>query len=141
VHYIALKSTMGETIKDMFHDCHLELQEGLRNPIAFHAVMMGGIMYLQQALRQPDAREVIQAVIKEVNGCVDCNSWTLKKRSEVPNDIQIAPSIWSLQRNCNLTTNKVKSNKARLILHGGKQVYGMNYFESYAPVVTCLPPG
>jgi hypothetical protein len=32
--------------------------------------------------------------------------------------------------------NKVKSHKARLILHGRKQVYGMNYFETFAPVVT-----
>jgi hypothetical protein len=28
------------------------------------------------------------------------------------------------------------SHKARLNLHGGKQVYGMNYFETYALVVT-----
>jgi hypothetical protein len=28
------------------------------------------------------------------------------------------------------------SHKARLNLHGGKQVYGMNYFKTYAPVVT-----
>ncbi len=33
-------------------------------------------------------------------------------------------------------TNEVKSHKAKLNLHGGKQVYGMNYFETYAPVVT-----
>jgi hypothetical protein len=32
--------------------------------------------------------------------------------------------------------NKVKSHKARLNLHGRKQVYGMNYFETFAPVVT-----
>jgi hypothetical protein len=32
--------------------------------------------------------------------------------------------------------NKVKSCKARLNLHGRKQVYGMNYFETYTPVVT-----
>jgi hypothetical protein len=30
----------------------------------------------------------------------------------------------------------VKKHKAQLNLHGGKQVYGMNYFETYAPVVT-----
>jgi hypothetical protein len=35
-----------------------------------------------------------------------------------------------------LTTNKVIKHKSRLNLHGGKQVYGMNYFETYAPVVT-----
>jgi hypothetical protein len=36
----------------------------------------------------------------------------------------------------NLTTNEVVKHKARLNLHGGKQVFGMNYFKTYAPVVT-----
>jgi hypothetical protein len=39
-------------------------------------------------------------------------------------------------RKRDLTTNQVKSHKARLNLRSGKQVYGMNYFETYAPVVT-----
>jgi hypothetical protein len=51
--------------------------------------MMGDILYLQQALRQPDAKEFMQAVIKEVNGHVDCNNWTLKKRSKVPEDVYV----------------------------------------------------
>jgi hypothetical protein len=90
---------------------------------------MGDFMYLQQALRQPDAKE-------EVNGHVDSNNWTLKKQHEVPDDAQIVPSVWSMRRKRDLTSNQVKSHKARLNLHGGKQVYGMNYFETYAPVVT-----
>jgi hypothetical protein len=36
----------------------------------------------------------------------------------------------------NLTTNEIIKHKARLNLHGSKQVFGMNYFETYAPVVT-----
>ena len=36
----------------------------------------------------------------------------------------------------NLTTNKVTKYKACLNLHGGKQSYSMNCFETYAPVVT-----
>ena len=108
----------------------------MRNPIAFHAEMMGEIMYLQQVLKQPNAKEFVQVVIKEVNGHVDSNNWTLQRQSNVPEDIQIVPSVWSLQCKRDLTTNKVKSHKARLNLHGGKQVYGMNYFETYAPVVT-----
>jgi hypothetical protein len=47
---------MGETDEDLFHDAHLELQERMRNPIAFHAKLMGDIMYLQQVLRQSDAK-------------------------------------------------------------------------------------
>jgi hypothetical protein len=32
--------------------------------------------------------------------------------------------------------NEIKKYKARLNIHGGKQVYGMNYYATYAPVVT-----
>jgi hypothetical protein len=39
-------------------------------------------------------------------------------------------------RKRDLTTNKVIKHKARLNLPGGKQLYGMHYFETYAPVVT-----
>ncbi len=78
----------------------------------------------------------MQAVVKEINGHVDWDNWTLKKRSKVPDDVQIVPSVWLMQRKCDLTTNKIKSHKARLNLHGGKQIYGMKYFETYTPVVT-----
>ncbi len=136
MHHMAHQSTLRETNEDLFHDAHRELQERMRNPIAFHAEMMGDILYLQQVLRQHDAKEFVQAVVKEVNGHVDCKNWSLKKRSEVPEDVQIVPSVWSLQRKCDLTMNKIKSHKARLNLHGRKQIYGMNYFKTYAPVVT-----
>ena len=65
----------------------------MRSPISVHKEKMGDIMCLQQVLRQPDTKEFVQAVIKEVNGHVDCNNWTLQKRSEVPEDVQIVPSV------------------------------------------------
>jgi hypothetical protein len=123
MHHMAYQSTIGETDEDLFHDAHLDLQEHMRNPIAFHTKIMGDIMYLQQILRQPDTKEFVQAVVKEVNGHVDSNNWTLKKRDEVPDDAQIVPSVWSMGRKGNLTTNQAKSHKARLNLHGRKQVY------------------
>ena len=100
--------------------------------------MVGDIVYLQQALRQLDAKEFIQAVIKEVNSHMDCKNFFLKKRSKVSEDVQIVPSVWSMQQKLDLTTNEIKSHKARLKLklHGGKQIYRINYFKTYAPVVT-----
>ncbi len=97
---------------------------------------MGDIMYLQHVLRQPEAKEFVQAIIKEVKGHVDCNNWTLQKRCKVPEDVQIVLSVWALQCKCNFTPIEIKANKARVNLHGGKQVYGMKYFETYAPIVT-----
>jgi hypothetical protein len=136
MHYMAHKSTIGGTDEDLLHDAHLDLQERMRNPIAFHAEMMGDIMYLNQALRQPDAKEFVTAVVKEVNGHVENRNWELVPRDTVPKDAQIVPSVWSMRRKRDLTTNDIKSHKARLNLHGGKQIYGMNYYETYAPVVT-----
>jgi len=86
LHHVAHESITGETDEDLFHDSHLELQERMRNPIAFHAKMMGDIMYLNQALQQSGAKEFVQAVVTEVNGHVDSNNWTLKTRSKVPDD-------------------------------------------------------
>ncbi len=79
MHYMASQATTGDTDQDLFHDAHLQLQERMRNPIAFHAEMMGDIMYLQQALNQPDAKKFVLAVIKEVTGHMDSNNWTLQK--------------------------------------------------------------
>jgi hypothetical protein len=97
---------------------------------------MGDIMYYHQALQQPDAQKLANAIVKEVNGHVEIKHWQLIKGEDVPEDAQVVPSVWSMQCKRNLTTNKIIKHKARLNLHGGKQVYGMNYYETYAPVVT-----
>jgi hypothetical protein len=138
MHYMAdvSEAYLNETPEDLFHDQHLDLQERMRNPIAFHAEMMGDIMYYHQAFQQPDAHQFAKAIVKEVNGHVENNNWQLIKRRDVPEDSQVVPSMWSMQHKRNLTTNEITKHKARLNLHGGKQVYGMNYYETYAPVVT-----
>jgi hypothetical protein len=136
MHYMVNQSLLtGETPKDLFRDQHLELQERMRNPIAFHAKMMRDIMYFQQALQQPDAQQFVKAIVKEVNGHVDNKHWEPTRHDAVPDGVQIVPSVWPMCRKPDLTTNEIKSHKARLNLHGGKQVCGMNYFKTYAPVV------
>ncbi len=94
MHYMAAKAVItGQTDEDQEHDEHLALQERMRHPIAFHAEMMGDVMYLQQALRQPDASQFVDAVISEVNGHVTNKNWALIKRSEVPEDADVVPSV------------------------------------------------
>ena len=91
MHYMAHQSTAprDETPEDLFHDQHLALQERMQNTDAFHANMMGDIMYYHQALQQPDAKQFADAVIKEVNGHVDNNHWNLIKQEDVPEDAQV----------------------------------------------------
>ncbi len=138
MHYMANLSTtaFNETPEDLFHDYHLDLQERMQNSITFHADMMSYIMYYDQALQQPDAKQFTNAVVKEVNGHVNNKHWTLVKQKDIPKEAQVVPSVWAMRCKCNLTTSKVIKHKARLNLHDGKQVYGMKYFKTYAPVVT-----
>jgi hypothetical protein len=56
MHYMVHNATTardndGQTVEDRQHDAHLDLQDHMSHPIAFHAEMMGDIMYLNQALR------------------------------------------------------------------------------------------
>ena len=54
----------------------------------------------------------------------------------VPEDTDILPSVWYMQRKRNLVTNEITKYKARLNVYGGKQNFGKKYFDTYAPVVT-----
>jgi hypothetical protein len=128
---MASQAALENTEEDLFHDAHLNLQEKMQNPVSFHAKMMGDIMHLHQALKQEDASQFVEAVVREINGHVENNHWELVKRDSVPDDAQIVPSVWSLWRKRDLTTNKITKHKARLNLDGGKQIYGMNYYETY----------
>jgi hypothetical protein len=76
MHYMSAHATTvcnsnGQTYEDSHHDEHLSLSDRTSHPIAFHAKILGNIMYLNQALRQPDADQFVEAVIAEVNGHVD----------------------------------------------------------------------
>ena len=94
--------------------------------------MMGDIMYFDQALWQPDAGEFVKALVEEVNGHIENKWWKLVKWP----DVDVILPVWSMRCKHNLTTNEITKYKSTLNLHDGKQVYGMNYFDTYVPVVT-----
>ena len=64
------------------------------------------------------------------------DTWEIFSRNEVPHGDEVLDSVWAMRRKRNLTTNEITKYKARLNVHGGMQTYGLNYLETYAPVVT-----
>jgi hypothetical protein len=128
MHYMVSQAMCEHDYKHL-HNSHLNLlQDRMRHPIAFLVEMMGNIMYLHQALRQPDGRKFVEADIKEVNGHIDNNHWKLIPCTKVQEGMEVVPSIWAMQQKQDLTTGKVTKHKARLNLHGGKQEFGTNYY-------------
>jgi hypothetical protein len=100
-------------------------------PNTFHAETMGIIMYFYQTLEQPDAREFMKALLKELNGYTKNKRWKLIDHSQVPKDVNVISSVWSMQCKYNLFTNKVTKYESRVNKHGEKQVYEINYFKTY----------
>ena len=108
----------------------------MRHPVAFLAEMCGDIMYFAQAIKQPDRKKIVDAIVKEVNCHVENQNWELIKRSKVPVGEPIQQSVWAMRSKGNLTTGEIVKHKAHLNLHGGMQEYGVNYYKTHAPVVT-----
>jgi hypothetical protein len=92
-------------------------------------------MYLHEALRAPDRAEFIKAMQQKVKDHEEWGHWELIPKSEVPEGTVILPAVWSMKRKWRITTNEVYKWKARLNVHGGKQIKNVHYWETYSPVV------
>ncbi len=85
------------------------------------------------ALKQDNFCEFIKAMMVEVSDHESRDHWTTK-RCNMPHDTKTIMSTWSFKRKQYLdgTLNK---HKTCLCAHGGMQMWGQNYWETYALVV------
>ena len=107
------------------------------NPLlAFAASNDPDVMYLHEAMRQPDKEQFLEAMKKEVEGQTKNGNWSIIPRREVPQSATVLPAVWAMRRKRRIDTREVYKWKARLNIDGSKQVKGINYWETYAPVAT-----
>jgi hypothetical protein len=129
------KETPDEAYYDALHQEDYRIQDDMINPIAFLAKTDADTMYYHQAMRAPDRKQFVEAMVKEFNDHCDRGHWVIVPITEVPKGVKILDAIWSMKRKRDIKTQEVIKWKARLTVHGGQQQYGINYFETYAPVV------
>jgi hypothetical protein len=103
--------------------------------LAYAASADPDTMYLHEALRQPDRLQFIEAMKREVEDHTKNGNWRIVHRSKVPKNMQILPAVWSMKRKRRIATREVYKWKARLTAHGGKQTKGVNYWDTYSPLV------
>ena len=92
---------------------------------------------LKDMLVQEDKNDFIVAIGKEVLDHESRDHWTVMHRSEMPKGVKTIMAIWSFKRKRN-PCGSILKHKARLCAHGGQQTWGVNYWETYAPVVNWL---
>ena len=120
---------------EVFHDEAYEVEEEMDDPMAFAASNNPDIMYLDEAMAAPDSKQFREAMAKEVESHEDWQHWELVSKASLPPDTEILPAVWAFRRKRRITTQEVYKWKARLNLHGGKQTKGVNFWETYSPVV------
>jgi hypothetical protein len=121
---------------EVFHDDGYQIQDEMEDPIAFAASSNPDIMYYDQAMKEPDSKQFEQAMVDEVTSHTDLGNWEIVPKTEIPEGTSLLPSVWAMRRKRHIATQEAYKWKARLNVHGGKQEHGVNYWETYSPVVS-----
>lgn len=106
------------------------------NPVAFATKADPDTLHLSDCRKEPDWPLFREAMEKEVRDHEDRGHWKIVPASDVPKDNPPIASVWSFKRKRIAATGHISKRKARLCAHGGQQTYGVNFWETYSPVVT-----
>jgi hypothetical protein len=89
------------------------------------------VMYLWQAMREPDWPQFQAAMQHEIEDHKNNGHWEIVLRSTIPK-----PTVWYMKHKRRIITREVYQWKAHLTIDGSKQQYGLHYDQTYSPVVT-----
>jgi hypothetical protein len=124
-----------DEIYEIFAHQEYDVQDRADDPIAFSATSDKDTMYWHQAMQEPDRADFLKAAVAEVKSHVDNKHFVLMERKDLPEDTKVLASVWSMKRKRRILSREIYKWKARLNAHGGQQEHGINFWETYAPVV------
>ena len=114
---------------DTINQCHYFI---------YNAVASTNDVYtLSQMLKLDDIKDFVIAMMKEVEDHESRDHWEIFERYKMPKGAKTILSVWAFKRK-RLPDGTVYKHKARLNAHGGMQRWGIDYWETYAPVVNLI---
>ena len=86
-------------------------------------------------MKEPDANELVKAMVKEVESHEENKHFTQMPRTEVPEGTKVLDSVWSMKRKSKQFFGAIKKCKSRLNMHSGQMEHGINCRDTCSPVV------
>ena len=108
----------------------------MQEPLAYLGSSDPDTMYSDQAMKQLDHKEFLNASIREVDNHYQLKNCNLLRREEVPKVKSIQDSVWEMKRKREIVTRQFYKWKVGLNVHGRNQEYWFNYLDTQSPIVT-----
>jgi len=122
---------------EIFTMPNVKSQEEMEHPLfASKAKSDPDTMYLHEALRQPDWKEFVKAMDKELQYQLDHGNFTIVHKSTFPEGATVLPTVWVMHQKWKQDTGEIYKYKGWLNVYGSKQEKGVNYWETFTPVAT-----
>jgi hypothetical protein len=102
----------------------------------FYAMQMQNpdVLTYAQMKRQVDANKFVEAQRPKIDGLMDINTFEFIPKINLPPRTRYLDLIWTYRRK-RRPDGYLKKYKARLCVNGSRQIQGIDYTESFAPVV------
>ena len=105
----------------------IEDEINIMHPLSYVASKANnGVLYFHQAIKAEDADDFRKAMGKEIKSFKDADIFELMLLQDKPQHKTLIPFVWSLKRKRNPMGELIKL-KARLCVHGGKQIQGIDF--------------
>ena len=124
-----------EMIEDLLVDPVSNLADGLHH-LSFVAKKFDeDTPNYQMAMSSADREGYRTAMQVEIAALEQQATWDVRKRTALPEGANVLPSTWAFKRK-RYPDGRIWKLKARFCVRGDRQVEGVDYFDTYAPVVS-----
>ena len=113
--------------------------EGIFNLGDPHAFATGSqtnpnILTQLQMFKAADHKDFIKSQVSEIDGLIEARVFEYLQMNELPPDAHLLNAIWSYCCKCQPDHSLLK-HKSHICIDGSKQQHGINYWDTYSPVV------
>jgi len=126
-HYVQVMESTFIEDSDLVTNCHPML--------AYVTADASDIMTWRQAMQALDVDKFREGMEQEFNDHCNKEHWAFVLRSSLPPGTKVLPAVWAMHHKHQIATSEVYKWKAHLNIHGGHQIKGVHYWDTYSPMV------